>query len=309
MQPTSLLDGVQRPAPTTSTVELSVIIPAFNVASVIGEQLEALAAQDWDGSWEVIVADNGSRDGTAEAARRYEGKLPGLRVLDASGRAGAAYARNLGAKAAQGESLVFIDADDIVNPGFLRAMAEALQEHPFCAPRIEATTLNRSWPSQLGQHPQYHGLMRYYNEPFLNHASGCGLGMRRELFLKLGGFDEGMIRLQDTEFCFRAQLAGVPMHFVPEAQISMRNRQTFRGMLRQARDWGRAEVNLVSRYRQVRGVWRRLYLWLRYTARWLKLLVLLLRARSRLALARVAKEAARQVGILEAAILTGKPPV
>lgn len=309
MQSTSFLDDNRRPALTAAAVELSVIIPALNVARVLGDQLEALAAQDWDGAWEVIVADNGSRDGTAEVARRYRDRLPELRILDASGRAGSAYARNLGARAAQGESLVFVDADDIVAPGFLRAMAEALREHPFSAPRIEATSLNRSWASQLGEHPQFHGLMRYYNEPFLHHASGCGLGMRRALFVRLGGFDESLLRLQDTELCFRAQLAGVPMHFVPEARVSMRNRQSLGGMLRQARDWGRAEVALAMRYRRVGGLARRLYLWLRYAARWLKLLALLLGARSRLALTRVAKEAARQVGILEAALRTGEPPV
>ncbi|HMQ32503.1 MAG TPA: glycosyltransferase [Chloroflexaceae bacterium] len=309
MQPTLFLDDGPRPAPAAAAVELSVIIPALNVAPVIGDQLAALAAQDWDGAWEVIVADNGSRDGTVEVARRYQARLPDLRILDASGRQGAAFARNVGAQAAQGEALVFIDADDIVAPGFLRAMAAALREHPFSAPRIDATSLNSAWAARLGEHPQYHGLMRYYNEPFLHHASGCGLGMRRSLFLRLGGFDESLLRLQDTELCFRAQLAGVPMHFVPEARVAMRNRQSFRGMLRQARDWGKAEVSLVSRYRRMGGPWRLLYLWLRYTARWLKLLARLLGARSRQAVALVAKEAARQVGIFEAALRTGKPPV
>jgi GT2 family glycosyltransferase len=290
-------------------VELSVIIPAFNVACVIGDQLESLARQSWHGSWEVIVADNGSSDNTAEVAERYRPQLPRLRVVNASEQLGSAHARNRGAAFATGEHLIFLDADDVVGPGFLEAMAAALEHHPFNAPRIDARSLNTTWAAQLGEHPQHAGLMHYYNEPFLYHASGCGLAIRRSLFIELGGFDPQMIRLQDSEFCFRAQLAGVKMHFVPEAVVAMRNRATFKGMLRQARDWGRAEVELARRYRQAPGLGGALFLWVRYLARWLKLPVRLLGARSRVAFAHVAKEAARQIGIFEGAIKTGTAPV
>jgi glycosyltransferase involved in cell wall biosynthesis len=304
-----LLDTRQRPAHPAQTVELSVIIPAFNVARLIGDQLDALASQDWHGSWELIVADNGSSDDTVAVAEGYRSRLPDLRVVDASGLRGSAHARNCGAQEARGESLLFVDADDIVTPGFLKAMVEALHEHPFIAPRIEARSLNTTWAAQLGEHPQHAGLMRYYNEPFLYHASGCGIAMRRSLFMELGGFDPAMIRLQDSDFCFRAQLAGIPLHFVPEATVAMRNRTTFKGMLRQAYDWGSAEVELARRYRSLRGPGHVAYLWARYTARWPKLLVRLLGARSRLALARIAKEAARQAGIFRGALSTRQPPV
>jgi glycosyltransferase involved in cell wall biosynthesis len=292
-----------------TAVEISVIIPSYNAEQVIAAQLEALANQQWRGTWEVIVADNGSTDRTLEVVEQYRSRLPGLRLVDASDRRGAAHARNLGAQAAQGQYIIFVDSDDVIAPAFIDAMAEALTKHDFVAPRLEALTLNHHWTARLGEHPQYFGLMRYYNEPFLYHAGGCGLGLRRSVFLGLGGFDESVIELEDSEFCFRAQLAGVEMHFVPDAVISVRNRASLRGMLRQSRRWGRAEVGMAIRYRGRTSPARALYLWLRYFGRWAKLLLMLPSLRSRTYVARWFQEAARQVGILEASLRKFAAPI
>src|SRR5688500_9296124 len=97
----------------------SVVVPVRDGAATIGEQLAALAQQDFPGSWEVVVADNGSRDGTADVVRSFRDRLPGLRLVDASARPGASHARNAGAAAATGEVLAFCDADDVVDPGWL----------------------------------------------------------------------------------------------------------------------------------------------------------------------------------------------
>jgi glycosyltransferase involved in cell wall biosynthesis len=287
---------------------LSVIIPAYNVAGTIGDQLEALAAQECPLPWEVIVADNGSTDGTGAAAERHRGRLPGLRVVDASARRGSAYARNVGARHAAGDLLIFLDADDIAAPGFLAAMAAALERHEFAAPRIEALSLNGERGAQLGQHPQFYGPMRYYNPPYLYHVSGCGMALRRALFERLGGFDEGMLRLQDSELCFRAQRAGATIGFVPAAVVRGRNRRSLAQIMRQSYGWGQAEVELVSRYRSV-GRPGALLLWARYGARWGKLLLRALTLRSARDVNRWGQEVARNLGVLRAALALRKPPV
>jgi Glycosyl transferase family 2 len=91
--------GARRGAPD----RISVIVPARDPAATIGGQLAALAAQRYEGSWEVIVADNGSADATV--ADRWIGRIPGLRVVDASGRRGASHARNVGIAASRGDFL------------------------------------------------------------------------------------------------------------------------------------------------------------------------------------------------------------
>ena len=116
-----------------TSVAVSVIIPAFNAAETLDAQLRALSQQQWGGTWEVVVADNGSTDDTVARAALRKDDLPALRVVDASGERGPSFARNVGARVADGDYLLFVDADDIVEPGWLAHMAEAAIDHPLIA--------------------------------------------------------------------------------------------------------------------------------------------------------------------------------
>src|SRR5690606_31786877 len=82
--------------------ELSVVIAAFDARATLGEQLDALAARDVDFAVEVLVCDNGSRDGTPDLVRRRQEREPWLRLVDASARRGPSAARNIGAGQAAG---------------------------------------------------------------------------------------------------------------------------------------------------------------------------------------------------------------
>lgn len=232
-------------------MKLSVIIPCYNAAETLGEQLEALAAQVWDQPWEVIVADNGSKDGSRQVAERFLGRVPGLRIVDASARKGGAFARNLAAQHARGESLAFIDADDVVAPGWVAAIGSALETHSFVASRFDIERLNRdSWISRTRRNPQSDGLQRIGYPPHLPHSGGCGIGVRRELHERVGGFDETLLRLMDTDYCFRIQLqCGVELTFVPEATVYVRYRDTLGGMFRQTRERAAYNIYLAERYR------------------------------------------------------------
>jgi glycosyltransferase involved in cell wall biosynthesis len=59
-------------------MDLSVVIPAHNVAATLGDQLDALAAESWDGEWEIVVVDNCSTDGTAALVRDHAARNPRL---------------------------------------------------------------------------------------------------------------------------------------------------------------------------------------------------------------------------------------
>src|SRR5262245_44074787 len=101
---------------------LSIIIPCYNSQSTLGAQLAALARQQTRYSWEAIVADNGSNDGTSELAKSFHDRIPRFRVIDASATRGAAYARNAGARVAAGSALLFCDADDVMADGYVESM-------------------------------------------------------------------------------------------------------------------------------------------------------------------------------------------
>ena len=226
--------------------DLSVVIPCLNAADVLPRQLDALVSQEWNGSWNVIVADNGSTDETTAIARSYEPRLPSLRVVDASDRRGRQYACNAGARVA-GKAIVFIDADDEIAPGYIAAVGEALAEHPIVAARIDDATLNHGWildgRSSVQSADLQHGL------GFLPFGSGGTLGVQNPVFADLGGFADDMDYAEDVDFCWRAQLAGVPIYFVADAVVRYRYRPSLRSMFRQHRNFGRASALLYRTYR------------------------------------------------------------
>ncbi len=241
-------------------MKLSVVIPCYNAEDTLAEQLEALSGQRWDQPWEVLLADNRSTDRSREIAEGYRDRLPNLRIVEASARQGQPFALNVGAEAAQGASLAFCDADDVVGDGWVAAIGDALEDHDFVACRWDVTRLNTTAAQRSRGNAQVGGLQPYTNPDFLPHAGGGTLGVRRALHLDVGGFDESLPALHDTDYCWRLQLRGVELHFVPDAVVHVRYRDTFGGVYRQARSYGAYNVLLYKRYRD-RGMsainWRR----------------------------------------------------
>lgn len=229
-------------------MKLSIIIPCFNVAETIATQLDALVNQCWSEPWEVIVSDNGSTDGSMDIVKKYEGRLPHLRIVDASERRGRGYARNVAAKVARGESLAFCDADDEVAPGWLATMGEAVIKYDFVACRIDVYKLSPLWIAKIRNHSQTSGLQTKGAPPSLSHAGGGTIAVKRCLHDKVGGFDESFVRHQDTEYCWKIQLAGAKLRFIPEAVVHVRLRDTLMGNYRQAFGWGEYRVLLYKKY-------------------------------------------------------------
>lgn len=229
-------------------MKLSVIIACFNAANTITRQLDALAQQQWSEPWEVIVADNGSTDASLEIVRQYQSRMPNLRIVDASHKSGAGPARNAGAIAAKGEALAFCDADDEVAPGWVAAMGEALAEYDFVGCRFDPNKLNEPWLVRAHPCTQETQLPKSRYMPHLSFTGGGGMGVKRSLHEAMGGFDESILRLEDIDYCWRLQLSGVKLHFVPDAVLYVRYRSTLAGMYRQARQWAESEVLLYKKY-------------------------------------------------------------
>lgn len=230
-------------------MKLSIIIPCYNSAATIANQLEALGRQRWSYPWEIIVVDNDSTDETPAILQQYQRKLPHLRWVIARERQGAAYARNVGVKEALSDALAFCDADDEAAPGWVAAMGEALQQYDCVAGRLEAEKLNAPDILKRRQCPQENGLQEYQYPPFLPHAATSNLGVKKSVHQTVGCFDESLLRLSDTDYCWRLQLAGFEIHFIPEALIHYRFRMSARDTYHQAYLWGMYNVFLYKKYR------------------------------------------------------------
>jgi glycosyltransferase involved in cell wall biosynthesis len=272
-------------------MKLSIVIPCRNGARTLRDTLEALARQRWTQPWEVIFADNGSTDGSAELALRFRDQIPNFRLVDASLRRGQPFALNTGAHAARGEAIAFTDADDQVADGWVAAMGDALAKHEMVACRTDATKFNPPW---LQSSPQRDGIQQLWYPPWLSHVGGGTLGLRKALFEAIGDFDEDLPYLHDTDLCIRAQLYGAKIHFVPDAVLYLHHRSTLGAYYRQSVNLAEYNVILAKRYWQS-GAASSIF-WKRYAKDWLKLIRLAGSARSPICRFQFAWFLGRQIG-------------
>ena len=182
---------------------VSVIVPSYNSGFLLQAQLAAIAEQDYPGDVEVIVADNGSRDASASAARAWAGEARARRLVNASTtRAGGGAERRC--RAARGDFLAFCDADDVVSASWLRELVESAGDADLVGGCFESRRLNSPSVSRcfMLTDPEAPHLS------FLPAAAGGNLGVWADVFAALGGFDERSRAGEDVAFVWNAQLAG-----------------------------------------------------------------------------------------------------
>jgi glycosyltransferase involved in cell wall biosynthesis len=195
----------------------SIIIPVYNGGDLLRRCLAAIRASTF-ADWELVVIDDGSTDGSGDVARKF-----GARVLQTGGRLGPGVARNMGAQAARGVYLYFIDADCELHPDTLSKIAARLQANP----QLEA--LFGSYddaPSALNFIAQYKNLFHHYvHQRGVEEAStfwtGCG-AIRRTRFLVLGGFDVQRYQrpsIEDIDLGYRLKQIGGQICLAKEVQV------------------------------------------------------------------------------------------
>ncbi|MFB9378736.1 glycosyltransferase family 2 protein [Kineococcus gynurae] len=229
-------------------VQFSVVIATYQAADTLVEQFAALAAQRTTFSFEVLVCDNGSTDGTRDLVAAWTGRLPGLRWVDASARRGAGAARNVGAAEAAGEWLAFCDADDVVDPDWLQALGTALLTAPVVAGRFGMEALNAPWAREARAADQQDGLQNSPFPPYLPHAGAGNMGLHKAAFDAVSGFDPEALYLEDTDLSWRLQLAGYSLVFCAEALVEIRLRASMGRLYRQGYNYGASEAWLQQRY-------------------------------------------------------------
>lgn len=231
--------------PLDSTPTATVVIACRDGGAQLVEQVTALAPQLRPGRSELVLADNGSTDGSPAAAAAAGGPL--VRVVAAAGRRGQCHARNAGAAAGTGEVLLFVDQDDRVRPGYLDAMVGALRAHPFVAARLAVDVLNDPVTRASRSLAQTSGL----GQGLYPWAYGCTLGIDRGLFESVGGFDEDLTTAEDVDLCYRLQERyEVDLHWVPDAVVDYRLRTGRRATFAQGRSYGSGAADIYVRHRR-----------------------------------------------------------
>ena len=281
---------------------LSVVLPCRNGAATIAVQLEALASQSWSGTWELVVADNGSNDESMLIVESFRDRLPGLQVVDASAVPGIPATLNAGVRASSGALVAFVNDDDEVAEGWLEAIARGLGQYDAVGGRLEYDRLNEPWTIELRERPQEAGLMEWGFLDHLPFAAGASLAVRRELHDAVGGFDEAMVpAAEDMDYCWRLQGAGARIGFVPDAVTHYRLRSSLGAVFRQGLSYGEGHVLVYKKHRG-HGLERAPHPWRRGGRGWLGLARRLPRVRRKVDRARLCWHAGLRLGLLKGSL-------
>lgn len=219
---------------------VSVVVP---FAGDIAEALMALAllrSLDTAPGDQLILVDN---CGVVPEA-------PDLTVIRAAGEQSPAHARNAGARQAGGEWILFLDADtrppaDLLDVYFSTPAGERVGA---LAGEIVGVGSGDTLAARYGAARNFLSQSAHMAHPFRPRAAAANLLVRRDAFLAAGGFQEGVVAGEDTDFCWRLQDLGWTLELRPEAVVEHRYRPTIGGLRRQWRAYAAGRAWLAGRY-------------------------------------------------------------
>ena len=214
---------------------ISAIICTHNRDNYLGSAIDSLLAQDFPGSFEVVVVDNASKDNTREVV---EARLPNPKLEYVyEPITGLSVARNTGAKTASAEILAYLDDDAVASSQWLRVLYEAYQSNNKLA--IAGGKVTLIWPEdinppkwlsvELSGNLGYYDLgnsVVYIDQPGLT-PRGLNYSIRRTFLEQIGGFDINLGRvgkkLLSNEELYTTELAlkqGWQVAYLPEALVA-----------------------------------------------------------------------------------------
>ncbi|PZO14487.1 MAG: glycosyl transferase [Leptolyngbya foveolarum] len=200
---------------SVATPIVSIVIPVHNGGENFRKCL--LSIRRWSNSAEVIIVADGESDGSWELAQAYS-----YQVIRLSESGGPAKARNIGAKAATGNIILFIDADVEIHPTTVPRVICAFQERPEIAAIIGSYD---DAPGATDFLSQYKNLFHHYThqdaqEEASTFWGACG-AIRKEIFLSLGGFDENYRKpcIEDIELGYRLRQSNYKIRLCKCVQV------------------------------------------------------------------------------------------
>jgi glycosyltransferase involved in cell wall biosynthesis len=238
---------------------VSVIVPCRDEERYIAKCLDGILAADYPADrLEVVVADGRSGDGTRRIIERYAGQDPRVRLLD-NPRQITPAALNIAIRAASGDIVVRMDAHAVFPPSYIRQLVEALDESGAAVVGGSIETL----PANDG--PVAAAIAIAMRHPFGvgNSSFRVGSGTRRavdhvpffccrrELFDRVGLFDEELVRNQDGEFSARVIRGGGRVVLVPEARAKYFARGSLTKLARMFYQYGYYKVLTAVKVRRI----------------------------------------------------------
>lgn len=229
--------------------DVSIILPCRNEAEFIDSCLDSVLKQDLTGiSLEVVVADGMSDDGTREKLARWEAGDERIRVVDNPGRI-VPTGLNAALEVVRAPIVIRMDAHSIYPPQYVRNCMDALNRSGADNVGGLVITLPRGhhdgalMVQAVSTHPFGVGGARFRTGSPEGPADTVPFGcFRRDLFARVGLFDERLVRHQDYEFNARIRASGGRIWLDPKITLDYYNQGSVAGLLRQAFKAGRWNV-------------------------------------------------------------------
>ena len=237
-------------------MKYSVIVPVYNRPDEVDELLESLCTQTLK-DFEVVIVEDGSKIDCKDVCNKY------ANILDLhyyyKENSGPGQSRNYGVERAQGEYVIIVDSDAVTPPGFMQAIDDELRRQPSDA-----------WGGPDAAHESFTDIQKAISYAMTSFFTTGGirggkkqldkfyprsfnLGVRREAYLKLGGFStERFSKMslygEDIDFSIRIYKNGLSCRLFPEAWLWHKRRTDFRRFWRQVYNSGYARINLWRKY-------------------------------------------------------------
>lgn len=259
--------GAERPDAFVPSVTISVVIPTFDRLTELERTLAALESERAGLPFgvEIVVVDDGSRDGTGPYLAEWAGRTPGVKVISQE-NSGPARARNRGAAAAEGEIVLFLGDDTVPEPGFLSAHEKAHRlggSGPLAVLGYTTWDEERMRVTPFLTHLNENGAQFGYSiipdpddVPF-NYFYTSNVSLPRGTFLALGGFDEEFPHAawEDVEFAYRAARADPALRMVyrPTARTRHNHPTNIASFRRRQRKAGEAAATFARKHPELAG--------------------------------------------------------
>ncbi len=228
---------------------VSIVIPCLNEEKYIESCIDSIKKQLYGGKYEIIAVDNGSVDNTVKIIREK-----GV-ILELAQKRGPAAAKNAGLEKARGDVIVFIDADCVADPEWLGELLGPLQSGDTGCVAGEIIPQEPKTDIELFLTKKNH-LSQFVNvgHSFLPFAATANAAYRKEVFQKVGLFDETLLTGEDADMTWRMQLAtGYKLRYAPKAIAFHPQETTLKGLFKQKE---RHACGAVALYKKYKNHWR-----------------------------------------------------
>jgi len=228
--------------------KVSVVVCAYNAADTIDDCLRSLADLTYP-DFEVIVVNDGSRDGTGEIAKGHAELWPALSVIEIP-NGGLSAARNVGLAHATGEIVAYTDADVRVDEDWLTYLVQPMVGTDLAGsggPNVVPP--DDPWVAQAVARAPGGPTQVLFDDRLAEHVPGCNMAFRREALLAIDGFNPVYLRAgDDVDVCWRLHGRGRKIGFAPSALVWHHHRSTVKAYWRQQVGYGEGETWLAAHH-------------------------------------------------------------